>query len=63
VDSNILFWVYIPKMLNLGVAKVIRMYIESTVPAIPEIAAKIKYRVPISLLLVEESHRFAKLNN
>jgi hypothetical protein len=39
------------------------MYVESTVPAIPEIVAKIKYKVPISLWFVEKSHRLAKLNN
>jgi hypothetical protein len=51
------------KNAEFGVAKVIRMYIESTVPAIPEIAAKIKYKVPISLWFVEKSHRLAKSNN
>lgn len=44
-------------------AKVILMYNERAVPAIPEIAAKIKYRIPISLWFVENSHRVAKLNN
>jgi hypothetical protein len=37
------------KNAEFGVAKVILMYKESTVPAIPETAAKIKYKVPISL--------------
>jgi hypothetical protein len=37
------------------------MYIDKAVPAIPEIPAKIKYKVPISLWLVEKSHRTTKL--
>ena len=39
------------------------MYNERAVPAIPETAAKIKYKIPISLWFVEKSHRVAKLNN
>jgi hypothetical protein len=36
-------------MQNPGLARVARIYIDKAVPAIPEIAAKIKYKVPISL--------------
>jgi hypothetical protein len=49
------------KNAEFGVAKVILMYKESTVPAIPETAAKIKYKVPMSLWLVENNHLVAKL--
>ena len=39
----------------LGVDKVPLIYNESTVPAIPANAAKIKYSVPMSLWLVEKN--------
>jgi hypothetical protein len=37
------------KKLLLGCAKVIRMYKDKAVPATPEIAPNIKYKVPMSL--------------
>jgi len=37
------------------------MYKDSAVPATPEIAPKIKYKVPISLWLVEKSQRVINL--
>jgi hypothetical protein len=41
-----------------GLANCIRIYIENVVPIIPDIAAKIKYNVPISLWFVEKTHLF-----
>jgi hypothetical protein len=48
--------------MEFGVANVIQIYNDSTVPAIPATPAKIKYKVPMSLWFVEKSHRVIKLN-
>jgi hypothetical protein len=50
------------KNMEFGVANVIQIYNDSTVPAIPATPAKIKYKVPMSLWFVEKSHRVIKLN-
>jgi len=42
------WWLYSKKLL-LGWANVIRIYKDRAVPATPEIAPNIKYKVPISL--------------
>lgn len=54
------WWLYSRKLL-FGWANVIRIYKDSAVPATPDIAPKIKYKVPISLWLVEKSQRVINL--
>ena len=54
------WWLYSKKLL-LGCAKVIRIYNDNAVPATPEIAPNIKYKVPISLWFVEKSQRVTNL--
>lgn len=54
------WWLY-SKKLPLGCANVIRIYKDKAVPATPEMAPKIKYKVPISLWLVEKSQRVTNL--
>ena len=54
------WWLYSKKLL-FGWASVIRIYKDNAVPATPYIAPKIKYKVPMSLLLVEKSQRVMNL--
>jgi len=54
------WWLDSKKRL-LGWAKVIRIYKDKAVPATPEIAPNIKYKVPISLWFVEKSQRVTNL--
>jgi len=54
------WWLYSKKLL-LGWASVIRIYRDKAVPATPEIAPNIKYKVPMSLWFVEKSQRVTNL--
>ena len=54
------WWLYSKKLL-FGWANVIRIYKDNAVPATPDIAPKIKYKVPMSLWLVEKSQRVINL--
>ena len=50
------WWLYSKKLL-LGWANVNRIYKDRAVPATPDIAPNIKYKVPISLWFVEKNQR------
>jgi len=54
------WWLYSKKLL-FGCDNVILIYNDKAVPATPEIAPKIRYKVPISLWLVEKSQRVTNL--
>lgn len=50
-------WWFPARYCTPGAASSIRMITLNAVPIIPANTAKIKYRVPMSLALVENSHR------
>jgi len=60
-DTPLYKWWLYSKKLQLGCASVIRIYKDKAVPATPEIAPNIKYKVPISLWFVENNQRVTNL--
>ena len=57
VIKTLYSWWFPPRIWSPGRANSIRISTEKHVPITPAMAPKMKYRVPISLWLVENSHR------